>query len=232
MESLLTRVAGSVLGLLLPLNCAVCGREGRALCRGCEVVFPRLEKPYCSVCAGPGPARVCESCAATPMALDGIRAPYLFDRALREMVHRLKYNNLRASAPDLGRLLALYLKDNPMPCDVVMPVPLHKRRERERGYNQSELLARELGERTGMPVETRVLRRNRNTPPQVSMKSHEERRRNIEGAFECGSSLEGKSVLLIDDVVATGSTMSACGAALKAAGAGSVWGLALARQPQ
>ena len=109
-----------MLGLLLPLHCAVCGRDGRALCEGCEATFPRLEKPYCSICAGPGTAFRCEWCTTMPLAVDGIKAPYLFDVVLREMVHSLKYNNLRASAPDLGRLLAVYLQDNPMPCDILM----------------------------------------------------------------------------------------------------------------
>jgi ComF family protein len=146
------------------------------------------------------------------------------------MVHGLKYQNLRASAADLGRLLAEYLDPNPMPADLLVPVPLHKRRERERGYNQSELLARELSKRTGIPLETRVLRRTRNTPPQVSIEGHEERRRNIEGAFECAREVGGQKLLVVDDVVTTGSTMSACAGALKASGATSVWGLALARQ--
>ena len=227
---MLSRVAGSVVEHLLPSNCAVCDREGRFLCPGCEPALPRLQKPYCPVCARPGPTGPCEWCAATSQAFDGIRAPYLFDGVPRDMVHRLKYENLMASAPDLGRLLTTFLGSNPMPADVLIPVPLHKRRERERGYNQSEFLARELGKRVGMPVETRVLRRIRNAPPQVSMKSDEERRRNIEGAFECASQIDARRVLLIDDVVTTGSTLSACGIALKAAGARSVWGLALTRQ--
>lgn len=152
------------------------------------------------------------------------------DGAVEQLVYSLKYRNLRAAAPDMGRLLAEYLASNPMPADVLMPVPLHGRRERERGYNQAALLARELSKHTGVPMETRVLRRTRNTPPQVSMKSQEDRRRNMDGAFGCAGNAAGLSVLLIDDVVTTGSTMSACAKALKSAGALSVWGLALARQ--
>ena len=149
---------------------------------------------------------------------------------MREMVHALKYQNLRASAPDLGRLLAGYLDSNEIPTDVAMPVPLHPRRERERGYNQSELMARELSKGSGIPVQAGLLRRTRNAASQVSIKGREERRRNIDGAFECRSTVEGLRVLLIDDVVTTGSTMSACASALRAAGADSIWGLALARQ--
>ena len=149
---------------------------------------------------------------------------------MRELVYSLKYRNVRAVAPELARLLATYLESNTVPGQVIVPVPLHARRTRQRGYNQSELLARELSKRTGIPVEARALRRTRNTPPQVDMEGHEERKRNTEGAFECGSEMEGVSVLLIDDVVTTGNTMSSCAAALKTAGAASVWGLAPVRQ--
>ena len=151
--------------------------------------------------------------------------------AVRDMVHGLKYRNLRAGAPEMGRLLGKkYLESNPPAADVLIPVPLHARRERERGFNQSELLAREVSKATGLPVESRVLRRTRDTPPQVSFGSREERRRNIEGAFESTSKADGKRILLIDDVVTTGSTLSACAGALKTAGSHSVCGLALARQ--
>ena len=219
-----------MLDLLMPLRCAVCQREGRCLCEGCEGALARLEKPYCSRCAEPGTAPMCERCAATPPAVDGIRAPYLFDGVVREMVYDLKYRNLRASAPELGQLLAGYHQTNPNYADVMVPVPLHKRAERERGYNQSKLLARELGKLTGTPMKSDIVRRTKNTPPQVSMKSYEERRENIERAFECVGDVAGQSLLVVVDVVTTGSTMSSCASALKAAGARSVWGLALARQ--
>ena len=145
------------------------------------------------------------------------------------MVHDLKYRDHRASAPTLGQLMAEHLLSDPLAADLLVPVPLHRRRERTRGYNQSELLARELGKHTDAPVDANMLRRVRDTAPQVSMPTPEERMRNIEGAFECTGDVIGLTVLLIDDVVTTGSTMSACARPLVAAGAASVWGLALAR---
>lgn len=229
MGATLSRFVSSALDLLLPLSCAVCRRDGRALCAGCEAVLPRLEEPFCSICAAPGTSQACRWCALAPLAIDGIRAPYLFQGAMRDMIHNLKYNNVRALAPELGGLLTAYLGAHRIPCDVLVPVPLHPRRERRRGYNQAELLAREVSKGTGIPVEAGALRRIRDTPPQVSMKSHEDRRRLIQGAFEGTSGLAGHRVLLIDDVVTTGSTMSDCARATKAAGARSVWGLALAR---
>ena len=146
------------------------------------------------------------------------------------VLYFLKYHNIRAAAPHIGRLLSDYIEANPIPADVLVPVPLHRRRERERGYNQSELVARELGKLVGVPVDSKVLRRTKNTSPQVSMEAREDRSRNIEDAFECVSDLSGKRVLLIDDVATTGATLSACASALKLCGASSVWGLTVARQ--
>ena len=227
---MLSRLTDSILDLLFPLTCGACGREGHLLCPGCEVAAPRLERPYCMTCAAPGPAGLCRQGAAAPLAINGIRAPYLMERVMKELIYGLKYRNVRAAAPELARLLATYLESNPMRGHILVPVPLHTRRTRERGYNQSELLAAELSKWTGMLIEARALRRTRNTPPQVDMESYEERKHNTDGAFECVSDMDGVSVLLIDDVVTTGNTMSACAASLKTAGAASVWGLALARQ--
>jgi ComF family protein len=150
--------------------------------------------------------------------------------AVKEMVQNLKYRNVRALAPELGRLMAAHLESERVPADVLVPVPLHRRRERERGYNQSDLLAEEAGGHLGVPVESGLLRRTRDTAPQVSVSGHQQRRQNIEGAFQASADVRGLRVLVIDDVVTTGSTMSACASALKAAGASPVWGLALARQ--
>jgi predicted amidophosphoribosyltransferase len=104
-------------------------------------------------------------CVAAPPAYDGIRAPFLMEGAVREMVYGLKYRNLRSSALELGRLMAAHLESAHLGADLLIPVPLHRRRERERGYNQSGLLARELGVLTDIPVSARALRRTRNTPP-------------------------------------------------------------------
>lgn len=146
------------------------------------------------------------------------------------MVYDVKYRHVRIAAPYMARLLAEYLERNPYPVDAYCVVPLHPRRERERGFNQSELIGRELGRLTGVPLDVTALRRTRNTPSQVSMESQEDRLRNIADAFECRSDVRGRRYLLIDDVVTTGSTMSSCAEALKDAGAANVWGLAFARQ--
>ena len=159
-----------------------------------------------------------------------MRAPYEFRGAARHIVHDLKYRHIRIAAPHIARLLAEYLERNPYPVDAYCAVPLHPRRERSRGFNQSALIARELSRLTGVPLDSAALRRTRNTPPQVGMDSQDERKRNIADAFECQSDAEGRQYILIDDVITTGSTMSACAHALKNAGAANVWGLTFARQ--
>ena len=168
----------------------------------------------------------------SPLSIRGIRAPYLMEGAVREAVHALKYRGVRAVAPALGEHMARWFEQTGVRGDLIVPVPLHKRRLRDRGYNQSSLLARELSKRTGLPVGEDVLERTRDTLPQVSLSSRVERARNVEGSFRCIGEVAGRKILLVDDVVTTGSTMSACASALSAAGAGSVWGLALARQLQ
>ena len=228
---LLKRASGTLLDLLLPEYCAVCEREGAYLCSdGCADGLARLERPYCFVCASPRVPQLCDWCRRSAPAFDSVRAPYEFRGAVRRMVHDLKYRHVRIAVPYMARLLAAYLERNPYPVDAYCPVPLHRRRERGRGFNQSELIAEELGQLTGVPVETAGLRRVRDTPPQVSMESSGERWRNIADAFEYVSDAGGRRYMLIDDVVTTGSTMSACAEALKNAGAANVWGIAFARQ--
>jgi len=123
------------------------------------------------------------------------------------------------------------MRKSPIPGEVLVPVPLHKKRLRERGYNQSGLLAKELGKLTHLPVVDDCLFRERYTLPQARTSNVDERRSNVVGVFACrNDSLRDKEVLLIDDVSTSGATLDACAAALKAAGAILVWGLVLARE--
>ncbi len=220
----------ALLDLVLPEYCVVCKREGRYLCADCELDLPPLQRPYCVLCASPQVPQLCESCRRIAPAFDSVRAPYEFHGSARNIIHDLKYRNVRISVPYIARLLAAYLERNPYPVDSYCPVPLHPRRERSRGFNQSELIAHELSRLTGTPVDLAVLRRIRNTPPQVHMETPGARQRNIVDAFECSIDVAGRRYMLIDDVVTTGSTMSACADALKDAGAANVWGIAFARQ--
>ena len=163
--------------------------------------------------------------------MDGIRSPFRFDGVIRKAVHQLKYQNLKAISPCLAELLADYLRSNPLAGESIVPVPLHPRRLRERGYNQSSFLARELGKLTKMPVIEDCLVRIKEAQPQVRAAAVEDRRRNVTDAFMCqNEKVSGKQIILIDDVCTSGATLESCALALKSKGATSVWGLTLARE--
>ncbi|UCC94942.1 MAG: ComF family protein [Candidatus Omnitrophota bacterium] len=163
--------------------------------------------------------------------VDGIRSPFHFDGIMRQAIHELKYRNLKSISNCLAELLFLYLKDNPLPGEVLVSVPLHDKRLRQRGYNQTSLIATKLSRLTSIPVVEGCLIRLENSSPQTRSSTVEERRRNVENAFGCRDErLAGKRVLLIDDVCTSGATLDACAKALKAGGTISVWGLTLARE--
>ena len=174
---------------------------------------------------------LCPGCAGWQAEIDGIRSPFRFDGAIRQAIHQLKYRNLRALAVPLAALLNEHVITNPVPGDILVPVPLHQKRLRKRGYNQSSLLARELGKLAGLAVVDDCLIRRRQALPQARTLTVDERRSNVADAFICrDNKLRGKRLILIDDVSTSGATFDACAVALKAAGAPSVWGLALARE--
>lgn len=189
-----------------------------------------MTPPLCDCCGREvGAGTRCQDCARERPAIDGIRACSRFEGAIRQAVHRLKYNGQRTLAEPLGLFLARTASQMPA-VDAVVPVPLHPSRERLRGYNQSALLARVLARHLGVPV-VAATRRVRQTRDQIGLDRHQ-RRENVKGAFACTNSAvaAGRSLLLVDDVCTTGSTMLACAEPLRRAGATGVWGLVVARQ--
>lgn len=223
----LKRVA---LDLLFPRWCIGCGREGDYICDSCHQTLSVILPPICPRCGRPQPqGTLCPECTGRQAEIDGIRSPFLFDGVIRRAIHELKYQNLRALAPPLAGLMHDYIRENPLPGEVLVPVPLHRRRYRERGYNQSTLLARELGRLSGLPVEENFLVRQSYALPQARSASVGERHDNVANAFACRNGrLRGKQVVLIDDVSTSGATLDACARVLKSSGAAAVWGLVLA----
>ena len=228
----LARLAQMFLDVLFPPRCVACGKQGEFLCPGCRDAMPRALPPRCPLCWQPeARGEECGRCARTRPAFAGTRSLYLFQGPVRETVHALKYNHLSALARPMGELMAAYLKKEELPVDLVVPVPLFGRRQRLRGYNQSALLARELARLDGLALAERGLSRRRNTPPQARSVDAEARRRNVAGAFAAdGRRVEGRRVLLVDDVMTTGATLDACAQALRQGGAVSVWALTFARE--
>lgn len=218
----------ALLDLLFPPRCVVCRREGMWLCAACRAGIEPIAPPLCPRCGRPVTSPPCPYCAKLPVQIDGIRAVAFFEGALREAIHAFKYLHRTVLADDFGTMLNDHLLTFPLPIDTIVAVPLHSDRERTRGFNQSLLLARALGARRQLPVWEDGLIRTRATRSQTELNAVE-RRVNVRDAFAASARVQGARVLLIDDVCTTGATMDACGVALYARGAKSVWGLAVAR---
>jgi len=215
-----------------PRRCVGCGKVGGFLCPECLGKLPKLLPPLCPNCGrSQASGIVCPDCRQRQTEIDGIRSLFRFDEVIRKAIHQLKYRNLKTISPCLAELLADYLRSNPLPGEALVCVPLYPRRLRERGYNQSSLLAGELGRRIDLPVIEDCLIRVKQAQPQVRTVGVEERRRNVADAFVCRDErVNDKQIILIDDVCTSGATLESCAAALKNKGAASVWGLTLARE--
>lgn len=176
--------------------------------------------------------RACVSCRRQPPHLDGIRSYAFHSEPLRTAIHRLKYEDVRVLSASLGDLMSrawLTHYGTDVHVDVIIPVPLHARRERDRGYNQSALLAGRLAFRLGLPMLKDALVRTRHTLPQVGLDA-DQRHSNVQGAFRAREGrVSGRHVLLVDDVLTSGATLAACCGALRDAGASAVWAYTLAR---
>jgi ComF family protein len=226
------RLRTTFLDLLFPPRCVGCQKRGVWFCAACLAAVPRIVPPLCRCCGEPlkHSGDLCYNCRREPLQIDGIRAVALFEGPLRQAVHHLKYTGQRDLASSLGSLLAEYWRENPLPADVLVPVPLHASRQRERGYNQAALLAQELAAAAGLPIIEGCLVRTRQTASQMTLK-RVERKTNVRDAFACvDDRLAGRQVLLLDDVCTTGATLEACAVACRQAGACSVWALTLARE--
>jgi ComF family protein len=185
----------------------------------------RLEPPFCCKCGEPAPAieGMCGLCMKGERTFDFARSALLFTPALREIIHHLKYSDRVSLAGPLGDILKDCLQREAFTGNLIIPVPLHSSRERQRGYNQAELIAKRLGR----PMTTRMLRRRKNTPSQTGL-TRAERKRNLAAAFEVRRPVTG-TVIVVDDVYTTGSTMNEVARTLKRAGAQRVEVLTVAR---
>lgn len=220
----------SLLNLLFPVTCVVCRssvleRRWGAACPGCWSQLIPVEPPFCLQCGEPAPAveGLCGVCRKGEHAFDFARSAFLFTGPLREIIHHFKYSDRVSLAKPLGHLLKNCLDREPFADGLIIPVPLHYRRQRMRGFNQAELIAQYLGR----PVAHRILRRSKNTPSQTGL-SRSQRKRNLAGAFEVRGRLSG-TVIIVDDVYTTGSTMNEISKTLKRAGAARVEVLTVAR---
>ena len=229
-----------LVSLVYPPHCALCqlpldSAAPHALCRRCATGLPLNPPPWCGGCgrslAGLGvDVATCAGCREHPVGLVASRAACRYDGAAKACVLRLKYHaQLGLVVPMAERMAAVAQMAPGLLANALVPVPLASVRLRERTFNQAELLAEAVAPRLGLPVLARTLVRSRATDPQNQLDAAH-RRRNVAGAFAVRhpAAIRGRSLVLIDDVVTTGATTSACARALREAGAASVSLLAFA----
>jgi ComF family protein len=251
-KTTLTMTPGAIgeqlLDLLFPPRCQVCGNFSvEPLCDGCREAIEWLDERTCPCCGiimsdttpEKLPGAVCPQCRAGRW-LSGARSAGLHTGTLRRAIIRYKFSGRRQLAATFAGMLADLVRaeieaaDGPgLPldlCEALVPVPLHPKRRRWRGFDQAELLCAELAGELGMPVWAGGLERVRDTRPQTNC-TGAERRRNVRGAFTAPKPwrLEGRSFILVDDVFTTGATLDECAVVLKEAGAAAVYGLTVSR---
>jgi ComF family protein len=219
---------------IFPGHCVLCGLfcRGQRLCRDCHSELPRITSP-CHSCALPGvlsEARLCGRCLKLPPMWSDAMAALIYQYPINHLVRDFKFKRSLAAgqllADEMTTILPRFQASRP---DLILPVPLHFTRRLKRGFNQAEFLARQVAKKGEIPFETRILRRIKRTGAQSGL-SRKERKTNIKGAFDC-KSLQGLKIVLVDDVLTTGTTLTECCKAVKAAGAVSVSVWVAARVP-
>lgn len=217
----LNQLALRWLNAVFPGSCLLCGSDTRneLLCPACVADLPSLPAAQCPQCAEQTThGERCGACLQTPPHFDRAIAAYRYDFPVDRIIHALKYGHQLAVASWLAQTLAQRL---PADKALIVALPLHRDRLRERGFNQSWEIAQALGKRLQQPVDGSSLLRTRATPPQADLPLPE-RQRNVRGVFECTADLGGREILLIDDVMTTGSTVNEAARVLKLHGASRV----------
>jgi len=245
----LAEAGDAVVSVFFPAGCRICerlltGASRVPICGECFASFQELPKRICEVCGAPVLAGVfraengaeerlvCRLCADKTYAFDQARSYAVYDGALVRAILLLKFEEMEPLGAWFAERLAEVVRRESglLATDVVVPVPLHRDREKERGYNQADLIAQPLAKRLKLPHKAALLMRTRPRPDKQVL-SLEERWESVRGAFATrpGSQVDKLRVLLVDDVVTTGATLDACARALREAGAKSVIGLTVAR---
>lgn len=221
--------AGRAISRRLGQDCLLCGAGDaeRIVCAACCADLPRLHAPFCRRCAQPlGHDELCGRCLAQPPHYDWTRAVFRYDFPVDQLIQSFKYSHRLALAGFFAEELAA-LGERPV-ADLVVPLPLHPERLRERGFNQALELARVLCRAWALPLDAHSCRRTRNTSAQATQRLRE-RAKNVRNAFSCSTDLTGKRIALVDDVMTSGATLGECARTLKLHGAAEVSVFVVAR---
>ena len=225
----LLNICTNINHFLLSQDCLLCGTSSgqELLCDACFTHLPYHVGHQCPVCALPSPdSCVCGKCLRNKPFFDGTFAPLRYEFPIDAIVHALKYGNKLAIAPLLGQLIIDSVHALPKP-DVLIPMPLHVDRLRQRGFNQSSEIANRISRQLNIPV-SHGCQRIRATSSQASL-SLEERAANLKGAFQCDDTVKGLRVAVVDDVMTSGSTLNELSRTLKKQGAMEVSAWVVAR---
>lgn len=233
------------LDLIFPKRCLGCWRFGKYFCDRCTLTIRaiQLSETICPICERPAIGGITHPRCQTKYALDGLTSVFHYDGIIKKAVKTLKYRRVTDLAIEFVSLIpsAVYnhLTIQPYSHCVLLPIPLHPSRFRDRGFNQAEVLGRLFADRLpageaglNIPIRTDILRRIKKTVPQVEMKDRTDRLQNMKGVFSVHNSsfiIHHSSIFLFDDVFTTGATMRAAGETLKRAGADVVWAVTVAR---
>jgi ComF family protein len=224
----------SFLSLIFPPRCEVCQQlQKPVICNDCLSRFKPITAPYCNICAKPldplaTGGNVCADCKENLPAFHNCRCAGYYKDELRHAIHLMKYEGVRAIAPKLAAFAADNIDYTGITIDTIIPVPLHPDRLRMRGFNQSALIADELGELLNIYVDHEAMTRVVNTTPQMQLPA-KERKNNIKGAFKVDKIIAGEDICILDDVFTTGSTLNECAATAIKAGVKTVSVITVAR---
>lgn len=217
------------LGGLLAQDCLLCAAasDDQILCPSCAAELPRRPEAHCPRCALPTPGgEICGHCLSQPPHFDATLAAYSYDFPLDKLVQSFKYGHRLALGAYFGRQLAALAET--ITADLIVPLPLHPLRLRQRGFNQALELARPVSKALNLPIDASSCRRIHNTLAQATL-AWRERTKNIRGAFHCTADFTGQRIILVDDVMTTGASLDECARTLKLHGAATVTVLVVAR---
>ena len=245
-KNMLEYIKEGALNFVFPLNCEICQKpiresKGYSICEDCFNRIEFIEKPYCVKCGKPliktefflkNKDILCADCRKEKYSFKFARSVTVYNKILKKFIHLYKYYNEKKLADPLGKLLINYL----LKCkefekiDLLIPVPMHKNDLRKRGFNQSVLLGRKIGNYFSIPIEEKILIKEKSTPFQINL-SKKERKKNLIKVFSVKEpeKFENKNILIVDDVFTTGSTVNECAKEIKKAKAKNIFVLTLAR---
>ncbi len=222
-------MAFSLVDFIFPKKCVGCGKFGEYFCSKCFSKIEYVENPVCPVCQRQAVGGRTHPKCQTRYSLDGLVVACRYRNPVKVAIQKVKYRWVYDIEKVLVDLLATQIYKFAIPQKVILvPVPLHKKRKNWRGFNQAEILAKDLSKKFKVNY-SEILIRSRETKTQVGLK-RDERKENVRGAFELrrGADVSGRNVILVDDVYTSGATMAECAKVLKKSGAKSVWGMAVA----